>query len=187
MNREIVWERTGPMGLEHLVLSAGSDRVDADGVVVIDTGGGDVVRLRYAIRLGPDWRTRSAELALDRGGPARTLSIARTGERWSVDGVARSDLDGAFDIDIAGTPFTNAMPLRRLALVPGVPAPIRVVYVGLPALNVAPAEQDYTRLGEGRFRYRGLGTGFEAVITADADGIVVDYPPIWRRRAGRPS
>ena len=181
MRRDVVWERTGPMGLEHLALDLGAAGVRADGLIVLDLGG-DVVRLRYAIDLGRDWRTRSARLALDRGAAAVLRVIAREGEAWSVDGIDRPDLAGAFDIDIAGTPFTNAMPLRRLPLAAGVPERIRVAYVGLPDLAVTPAEQEYTRLAAGSFRYRGLGTGFETVIGADADGIVTDYPPIWRRR-----
>lgn len=184
MVRDIVWERIGPMGLEHLALDVGADGIRADGLVLMQLDDG-MIRLAYRLHLDGGWRTRSAELTLDRGGPARTLAIECEGDRWSVDGVARADLDGAFDIDIAATPFTNAMPLRRLALVPGVPAAIQVVYVSVPALDVAIAGQDYTRLGDGRFRYRGLGTGFEAVVTADGDGIVLDYPPIWRRRQRR--
>lgn len=181
MRHDVVWERTGPMGLEHLALHVGEDDIRADGLLVLDLGG-DVVRVRYAIDLGRDWRTRAARLALDRGGPVVRRTLARRGEAWSVDGAARPDLAGAFDIDIAGTPFTNTMPLRRLALATGVPEAIRVAYVGLPGLEVGLAEQEYTRLGDGAVRYRGLGTGFEAVIAADAAGLVVDYPPIWRRR-----
>lgn len=181
MRRDIVWERTGPMGLEHLILEAGDGGVRADGLLVMDFGG-DVVRVRYAVELGPDWRTRAARLRLDRGEAAEEVRVVREGEDWSVDGAPRPDLAGAFDIDIAGTPFTNAMPLRRLALRTGAPERIRVVYFDLPGLTVRPAEQEYTRLGPGSFRYRSLDTGFEAAITADGEGIVVDYPPIWRRR-----
>ena len=35
MRRDIVWERTGPMGLEHLILEAGDTGVRADGVLVM--------------------------------------------------------------------------------------------------------------------------------------------------------
>ncbi len=69
-----------------------------------------------------------------------------------------------------------------LGLAVGVPRRITVAYVAVPGLAVSRAEQEYALLAPGRFRYRGLGTGFAAEVTADADGIVVDYPPIWRRR-----
>jgi hypothetical protein len=181
MRRDIVWERTGAMGMEHLTLEIGADAVRADGLVLMQLDDG-MIRLRYAIRLGGDWRTRSAYLALDRGGGAKAVMIERDGERWLVDGGVRPDLAGAVDIDVAATPFTNAMPIRRLA--PGATERIRVAYVSVPDLEVRPAGQEYAHLGPGRYHYRGLDTGFEAAITADEDGVVVDYPPIWQRRAG---
>ena len=51
---------------------------------------------------------------------------------------------------------------------------------------VEPAAQDYTKLGPTRFRYRSLSSGFTADLTVDADGLVVEYPPFWRRRSGGP-
>ena len=80
------------------------------------------------------------------------------------------------------------MPIHRLPLQIGQPIATKVVYIRLPDLAVSVVEQDYTRLTEGempaRFRYRNLGSGFSAELSVDADGIVVDYGTIWRRRLG---
>ncbi len=44
--------------------------------------------------------------------------------------------------------------------------------------------QDYTRLdpAEPARRYRYASPGFTAEVAFDADGIVEDYPPGWKRR-----
>ncbi|MGE0715030.1 MAG: putative glycolipid-binding domain-containing protein [Alphaproteobacteria bacterium] len=183
MRRDIVWERTGPMGLEHLTLESAADGIRADGLIVVDLGR-DVVRLRYAVWLEPGWRTLSARITRDRGDAPIERRIDRIGDdRWTIDGQPRPDLDGCFDIDIQATPFTNAMPINRLGLAEGEGQRLAVVYVVMPDLAVRRAEQEYTLLAPGRLRYRGLGTDFEAEVTADADGLVIDYPPIWRRRS----
>ena len=44
-------------------------------------------------------------------------------------------------------------------------------------------EQEYTLLSPILFRYRGISTGFAAEVTMDADRLVVDYPPGWKRRS----
>jgi hypothetical protein len=107
---------------------------------------------------------------------------------WRVDGARRPDLDGCEEIDIQATPFTNTLPIRRLRLRPDAPHRLRVAYVLVPSLTVEPGEQEYTRLDPGdpprRFRYHNPGNGFVAVLDVDADGLVVEYGTIWRRRAG---
>jgi len=57
--------------------------------------------------------------------------------------------------------------------------------VQVPALEVKPAAQRYTRRAHGaagsRFLYEGLDTDFKAEIALDGDGLVTDYPGIWER------
>jgi len=39
----------------------------------------------------------------------------------------------------------------------------------------------YTNLGGGRYRYESLTTGFTTVITLDSDGLVKEYPGLFRQ------
>jgi uncharacterized protein len=60
-----------------------------------------------------------------------------------------------------------------------------VVYVDVPALRVTADPQRYTCLTRGpdggRSRFESLGSGFTAGLALDADGLVTDYPTLFRR------
>ena len=49
-------------------------------------------------------------------------------------------------------------------------------------LRVEPQPQAYTRLGERLYLFENLdGGGFSAELPVDEDGIVLDYPALFRR------
>ena len=82
------------------------------------------------------------------------------------------------------TPLTNTMPIHQLALAPGETRTFRALYIRVPELTAAPMDQHYTRLDPAtpprRFQY--ASPGFTAEVAVDADGLVEDYPPGWKRR-----
>jgi hypothetical protein len=94
-------------------------------------------------------------------------------------------LAGCTQIDIRATPFTNTLPIRGLDLQPEVETPLQVAYIPIPRLEALAVRQSYTRLDPAdppaRFRYRSLDSGFTADLLVDGQGLVVDYPGIWRR------
>jgi uncharacterized protein len=186
MRRDIVWEWVDRPGLEHPSLDIAAGGIEADGIVlaVLD---GSTVRLRYSLRCDARWQVAAASLALDRDGVQSKLTLARDpAGRWHVDGAPHPDLDGCSDIDIMASPFTNTLPIRRLDMVADAATVIRVVYIGVPDLTVSAVDQEYTRLDPAtpprRFRYRNIDNSFVAELAVDADGIVLDYPGLWRRR-----
>ena len=182
ISRDIVWEWLDRPGIEHLSLEMGPEAITARGLVLVQLGSAPI-RVDYEVELDGAWTFQRARLTADRD---RGLDIARGPDgAWVVDGRARPDLAGCIDIDIMVTPFTNSLPIRRLGFEPDRPQTILAAYIRLPDLAVEPAAQDYTQLGPTRFRYRSQSSGFTAELTVDADGLVVDYPPIWRRRSMR--
>jgi len=188
MHRDIVWEWVDRAGLEHLSLDIAPDGIAADGLVVVALDGRPV-RLRYSVRCDAQWVFREASLAVDLDGTQRNLALTRDANgHWRVDGGERADLDSCTDIDIMTTPFTNTLPIRRLALPPDAATVLRVVYIRIPELSVEAFDQEYTRLDPAtpprRFRYRSLASGFTAELAVDSDGLVIDYPGLWRRRHG---
>jgi hypothetical protein len=170
--------------MEHLTLILRHDEAVADGLV-LGVEDDAAFRLRYTVRCDSRWRVRRVEVSFVDGG--RGLSLDADGEgRWfDGSGAAVPALDGCVDVDITATPLTNTLPIRRLALKQGESAAIRVAYVTTPELRVAPDEQRYTCLEAdadgGRYRFEQVGSGFTAVLQVDADGLVEDYPELFRR------
>jgi len=152
-----------------------------------DDSGGFVTRhLRVAIA-GDGWR-RSIDLlrgddgtwrcgAEEEGAPAG-VDLAPPGlaaEETAALGAA------ALDCDLAFSPLTNLMPIRRHALdrEPG-ERTLTMAWVLVPDLRVQADEQRYEHLAPERVRFSQPG-GFTADLTLDADGLVRRYPGIAER------
>ncbi|MCY1313753.1 putative glycolipid-binding protein [compost metagenome] len=57
-----------------------------------------------------------------------------------------------------------------------------MVFIEAPQLTVRRMRQAYTRLDQTRYLYQNLdGSGFEAVLTLDEDGLVNRYPSFFQR------
>ena len=86
------------------------------------------------------------------------------------------------DIDIAATPFTNTLPIRRLQLAQGERRSLQVAYISTPDLQVTRVEQAYSCIELGReYRYEGIFRNFTANMKVDEDGLVLDYPTLFTR------
>lgn len=178
-NRELMWSALAWPAMEHLVLRADGDGVRADGAIVALDG--RPTRLAYAIEAGPDWTVRRLTVA-PYGSPALDLSRRDDGRWFDGSGAEQADLAGCVDVDIALTPFTNTLPIRRLGLAAGESADLRVVYVQVDhGLTADAVDQRYERLGPDTYRYS--SGAFTADLTVDDDGLVTDYPDLWRRLA----
>lgn len=180
MERVARWAGLEDGGLEHLSLRVGSERVAAEAIVI----GGDAPApfgLSYRLTCDGDWRVREAQAAVV--GADRAISLRSDGHgRWSdAAGRPLPRLDGCIDVDIAATPFTNTLPIRRLGLRPGESRDIRVAYLTVPALEVTAVNQRYTRLDASTYRYEGYPPGFSADLHVDADGLVLEYSGLFQR------
>jgi hypothetical protein len=92
-------------------------------------------------------------------------------------------MDGAIDVDLPITPFTNTLPIRRLRLAAGTRAELTTIYVRTPALSVEIDQQRYICVEPlRRYRYEAVDGTFSADLEVDADGLVIDYPGLFRRR-----
>jgi hypothetical protein len=185
-NVQAMWTPWDGRGLEHLRLRIGEDGIEADGVLVAEAEG-VTFRARYVIRCDPGWRTR--EMTLDPLDGRASLRLRSDGEgNWSdASGPSIPEQSGCVDVDISATPFTNTLPIRRLGLKEEESAGIVVIYVSLPDMRLDTSRQRYTCLERhalgGLYRYEdeGLFCGFTADLPVDADGLVLDYPGIFRR------
>jgi hypothetical protein len=135
-------------------------------------------RASYELDARGDWITRRLRIEVPGAG---SLDLRHDGAgHW--DG--RPDLDGALDCDIAYSPLTNCMPIRRHALHERAGTfDYLMAWVSLPDLHVHLSPQRYEHLRPGLVRFSD-DDGFVAELELDADGLVVAYPQIARRVAG---
>jgi hypothetical protein len=167
------WHGVQPRSTERLQLTVG-EQVRARSVV---TSGDE--RYNYEVTLAYDWVFRQFTL---RSRDHRGLDVSRsTDGTWTVDGVLRPDLMDAIDIDLAFSPFTNTLPIRRLNLTIGSAAVITTAYIDGPSLTVLPDAQRYTRTAVDRYLYESLDGDFSREITVDPEGFVIDYPGLYSR------
>ena len=185
-NVEAMWTPWEGRGWEHLRLRIGESGIEADGVVVGEEDG-VAFRARYVIRCDPGWRTR--EMIVDPLDGRSSLHLRSDGEGSWSDASGRSipEQKGCVDVDLSVTPFTNTLPIRRLGLREEESSEIVAVYVNVPNMRLDTSRQRYTCLERnaegGLYRYEdeGLFRGFTADLMVDADGLVLDYPGIFRR------
>ncbi|MDQ6693384.1 MAG: putative glycolipid-binding domain-containing protein [Chloroflexota bacterium] len=181
---EVIWIPWDGPGLEHLCLAGRGDGIYADGLV-IGTYEVGAFRLMYEIICDISWRVSRVCLSLIGGKEELELSSDGKGHWVDEKGVPIPGLDGCFDVDISGSPFTNTLPIRRLRLQPGQSADISMVYIYVPTLQVSRTMQRYTCLESGPdgglYRFEALESGYTAVLPVDASGLVLDYPQLFRR------
>jgi hypothetical protein len=176
------WE--GP-GLEHLRLLPSGRGVVANGLV-IGLEAGRPFRIGYEVRCDRRWRVREIQAATpDSGRPVLELFADGEGHWKWRSGEPIPGLGGCIDVDISATPFTNTLPIRRLGLKPGESEELAVTYVRVPELLVGSERQSYgcleSRTDGGLDRFEALPSGFTAELPVDADGLVIDYPGLFRR------
>ncbi len=187
---------------------AGADglRLEAARVVL----GGRSMRasgsLVSARREGTEAYSASYSLATDDVGVVQRLTvrtIRAQGEQyvgltrseegiWLVDhgvGTVRTHFGGALDVDLAFCALFNALPVRRLGLHHAAAHnevaqydDLPVAFVSLPGLEVSGVRQTYRTVAVGDTTVVGFTSDlFQAELTVDADGLVLEYPGLARR------
>ena len=183
--REVMWSTWDAPGLEHLRLSMHNDGVVADGIVIGVTEGRPF-RVAYEVRCDVGWRVRAVRVGVP-GSELPGVDLLSDGQgNWTTpDGHAVSELRGCIDVDISVTPFTNTLPIRRLGLAPTGSAELSVAYFEGTELQAWPEPHRYTCLEKssrgGLYRFLSLDGGLTTDLPVDADGLVLDYPGLFKR------
>ena len=139
--------------------------------------------VEYVIDLDGTGATRSARIrGRSAAGASSTLLEADGAGRWLVDGAPAPRLDGCLDVDLESSAMTNALPVRRMGLVPGARAAAPAAYVRADGLAVERLEQAYLRVPDEatrqRYDYAAPAFDFACRLAYDEFGLVLDYPGI---------
>ena len=136
-------------------------------------------QVQYVLRLNASFQVRQFLLFRDLDDPDLWLATDGTARWGEMNGAHRVELDGCYDIDLACTPFTHSLPIRRLPLLVGDSADLRVVTVDVETLAVQVAAHRYTRLDTHRWRF---GRGEDSTeFDVDEHGLLLDLPGRFRR------
>ena len=175
------WASLDGDGLSHLTLAPEGETIIATGVAIGDRDGAPY-GVRYRAVCDRDWTARRLDLETTDGHSVRVRSDGK-GAWTDPDGWPLAAFDGCIDIDLEGSPFTNTLPIRRLELTPDAGAvELRMLYVPFDDFRPFVDEQRYRCVESGsRYHYEAVDGSFTAEITVDQDGLVSDYPPLFRR------
>lgn len=138
-------------------------------------------RIEYVLRLTPTWKVSQFLLFRDLEEPDLWLATDGHGRWGEMNGAHLTELDGCYDVDLACTPFTNTLPIRRLPLLEGHAAELPVVSIDPETLEVRVVRHLYARVRSHRWSDRTLPTGAVAEFDVDEHGLVIDQPGLFRR------
>jgi len=136
---------------------------------------------QFVLRLSAGWIIQQFLLFRDMQEPDLWLGTDGSGRWGEVNGAHRTELDGCTDLDLAGTPFTNCIPIRRLPLHIGDSATISVAVIDTETLSVIRATHQYTKVAQHTWRYLSASSGAEVQVAVDEFGFVLDEPNNFRR------
>jgi uncharacterized protein len=197
MTRLLLWK-----GVDAWTAEASRVDLEEDGLSASGTQMGvDPVpyRLDYRLETGPQWVTSRLNVDATGEGWRRHLDLRHDGTgAWSCEvefagdvdlPAAGGDLDlvkGALDCDLARSPLTNVMPVRRHDLHRDAGGlDFLMAWVSVPDLGVHPSQQRYEHVRADEsgsvVRYVGAHRDFEGLLELDRDGLVLVYPQLARR------
>lgn len=167
--------------MESVRIQLSGKRIRANGrIVAAATPTSPAFGAFYELQTDESGATRRFGLTVTLAEREHQLAIARDEENmWLVtdhQGERRAGYDGALDVDLAYSPFFNALPIRRLGIHERAETvAVPMVYVNVPAMTVDVATVRYA--GDGRPDGIRLSSPMaETTVAVDTDGFIVTYP-----------
>ena len=173
------WRRLDLPGRDHADLTSTTGGHQLAGAAHFQDAD-EFVAITYIVTLTPDWRTQAAALRVMTRTGRRRLRVTSTGSsEWTVQGRSMPEVSGCIDLDLAFTPATNLIAIRRLALAIGASADVTAAWLDFRANTLTPLRQTYHRVSASEYAYSCPHLGFSAMLLVDGDGFVQRYPPLW--------
>ncbi len=177
------WQRLDRPGSDACRLLQHDDGWQLKGHAVFDHDG-DPAALRYTIDCNHHWHTRKGRVEGWIGRTEVDLRIDHPPQgNWKLNGTAYPALADCVDLDLAFTPATNVLPLRRLRLPEGRDIPAPAAYLNLTASVLDRLDQTYRRLTPTTVAYAAPAFGYAAHLEHVPVGFITDYPNLWRGTA----
>lgn len=179
MQRNIIWKGLQDESTENCIVHFQAHRILVRSCMV-GIAEGKPFKVDYRLSLDHAWRTLNLDIVMQTNNTFVSRQYTGNGRgHWYLNNAPVPELEGCIDTDIVFTPLTNTLPIRRLNLKPGEREQIRVLYVDVPAQEIRPAVQYYTRLSQNRYLFENADGSFTAEIETDDDGWVTHYPRLF--------
>lgn len=183
MQTNILWTGRAYYSLENCLVNVGTGGSTITSTI-IGLYDGAIYKVDYQIKTNARWETVFLEINYRLNNHQQTIRFEGDGKgNWTSNGQKDERFNGCLDVDIAVTPFTNTLPIRRLNLPGNQSQEIKVIYCDLLAQAIKPVRQQYTCLSPTQYHYQNIPNDFEATIEVDEAGLVVDYPTLFVRTA----
>jgi len=185
MQTNILWAGTAYHSLENCVLTHNDEGIDVNSVIV---GAHDdkIYKVDYSMKTNLNWECIFFEVTTQLSDKKEAINYHSDGRgNWTKNGVPLNEFKGCIDIDISLTPFTNSLPINRLQWELNNPQQINVLFLDILSQEILAVQQRYTKLSNTEYKFENVPNDFEAVITVDEYGMVVNYPDLFMRRRKR--
>jgi len=177
----ILWRRLDGPGHDACRLERSDSAWQLDGAAVFRHDDGRIAQLHYRVRCDAHWHTQWGTVRGWVGSEAVDISITRSARGvWTFNDEAVPDLGHCLDLDLAFTPATNLVALRRLHLKPGEKADAPAAWLDLGEGGLSPLAQHYAQRTATACGYASPRFGYAAELTLTTDGFVAHYPDLWR-------
>lgn len=183
MQTNILWSGREYYSLENCLINTSENGTEINSTI-IGSYQGKIYQVTYHIKTNEYWETVFAAITSRHSNQMQKIQLEGDGEgNWTSNGKKAEQFTGCIDIDIAVTPFTNTLPIRRLKLHQHQEQVIQVIYCDLLEQHIQPVRQQYRCLSATEYHYENIPNDFEANIVVDESGFVVDYPSLFVRSA----
>lgn len=182
MQSNLLWRGQEYDSLENCLVNTTENGTEITSAIV-GSYGETIYRVEYRIKASPEWETVFFEIRSQHSDQINCYRYESDGKgNWLSEGKPAPQFEGCMDIDISLSPFTNTLAINRLKLSQNEAREIQVIYLDLLGQQIFPVRQKYTRLSETNYKYENVPNDFEAIITVDEMGLVLDYPQLFVRK-----
>lgn len=179
MRTSILWRSHLYSGHDYCTIQNVRDGWELSGtaLLIIDNLPG---RLDYVVHCDRGWKTSSASIE----GYVRNKTIGiqvevNDSRDWIINGRVQSDLRGCLDIDLAFTPATNTLPIRRLRLGAGDSMTTRAAWLKVPEFRFSALDQQYSQTSESEYLYQSPNNSYSALLSVNSAGFATSCPEMW--------
>jgi hypothetical protein len=175
----ILWRRLDTAGHDACRLLANDDGWRLQGTAVFRHGGAAAC-LAYEVACDGAWHTLEGVVRGWADADALDFRVTRLpGGIWTLNDQIVPQLDGCVDLDLAFTPATNLIQLRRVALEVGEAADVPVAWLDVFGGTLETLQQRYERRAVDEYGYEAPRLSYAEVLRVAADGFVQHYPRLW--------